>query len=104
MATSAVIFLPSLTRTRRRFPANANSTNTVIHATIVALAAINATTATANNPRIGSHRPIKLSELKTRKHKPESRTKMAEVAVAVVGVNMIVVVLIREECEQSTEC
>ncbi|KAK3227817.1 hypothetical protein Dsin_007679 [Dipteronia sinensis] len=38
IATSAVIFLPCLTRTRRRFPANARSTSTVIHVTMVARA------------------------------------------------------------------
>lgn len=40
IATSDVIFLPSLTTPRRRFPANASSTSTVIHVITVVLTAI----------------------------------------------------------------
>lgn len=47
IAISVVIFLPCRTKTFRRFPAKAKSTNTVIHATMAALAA----TITNNNIR-----------------------------------------------------
>lgn len=52
IATSDVIFLPSRANTRRRFPAKARSTTTVIHVTSVVLTARtirNATTATTTS-------------------------------------------------------
>ena len=56
-ATSAVIFLPSWTRTRRRFPAKARSTSTVIHVTMVARAMITITSTAIhkNNPTSCRH-------------------------------------------------